>query len=176
MIDLLDAAAGRDFRIPGANLPVRLSPLTRSSRLVRFPPGWARPEVGHYLAGEEFVVLEGELLVSGVTYRAGHHAWLPAGTMRHDSRAPRGALALACFDAEPTWVPSELDEPDGPSLRTPLAGVVIPEGGLRLTPHSLLFDRPAPLDRPAELVTVGTWTWQRADLMPLGRVLARFGD
>jgi hypothetical protein len=175
LIDLLDAELpARDFLIPGSNLPVRRTRLDGMSALVRFPPGWARPGRGHYLAGEEFVLLEGELSVSGITYAAGHHGWLPAGTLRHSGAAPGGALAFTAFAGEDTWVPSDLDEPDGPSLRTPLEGVVIPEGGLRLTPHSVLLDTPVALGGPAEMITVPTWTWERSALIPEGRVLVRW--
>ncbi|KAB8194419.1 hypothetical protein FH608_014390 [Nonomuraea phyllanthi] len=175
LVDLLAAdLPGRDFLLPGTNLPVRRQRLNGSAWLVRLPPGWARAEHGHYLAGEEFVLLEGELCVSGVTYRQGQHGWLPAGALRHSSAAPGGALVFTSFDGEDTWVPSELDEPDGPTLRTPLESVVIPEGGLRLTPHSALLDTPVPLHRPAEMITVPTWTWELSTLIPEGRVLVRW--
>ena len=78
------------------------------------------------------------------------------------------------FSGPATWVRSELDEPDGPSQRTPLETVVIPSGGLPLTPHSALLDTPIPLDRPAEMITVPTWTWERSALIPEGRVLVRW--
>lgn len=94
-----------EFVMPGSTAPVRLARLSRTVSLVRFPPGWTRPERGHYLAGEEFVVLEGELRVSGVTYPAGSSGSLPAGAPRWDSASPTGALALAVFDGPPTWVP-----------------------------------------------------------------------
>ncbi|NUT11397.1 MAG: hypothetical protein HOQ38_13070, partial [Nonomuraea sp.] len=143
LIDLLDAELpGRDVLMPGATLPVRVTPLDGSTSLVRFPPAWSRPARGHYLAGEEFVVLEGELSISGVAYRAGQHAWLPAGALRHSGAAPGGALTCTFFAGQATWVPSDLDEPDGPTLRTPLETVVIPDGGLPLTPHSVLLDTP----------------------------------
>ncbi|MBF8185104.1 hypothetical protein ITP53_04995 [Nonomuraea sp. K274] len=175
LIDLLDAELpGRDFLMPGSTLPVRRARLDGSASLVRFPPGWARPERGHHLAGEEFVVLDGELNVSGVTYLPGHHGWVPAGALRHSCSAPRGALAFTSFAGTDTWVRSDLDEPDGPTLRTPLETVVIPRGGLRLTPHSALFDTPVPLDRPAEMITVASWTWERSTLIPEGRVLVRW--
>ncbi|MGW4802319.1 hypothetical protein ACWEPC_58900, partial [Nonomuraea sp. NPDC004297] len=111
LIDLLDDARlpGHAFLIPGANLPVRLAGLGGPATLVRFPPGWTRHERGHYLAGEEFVLLAGELRVSGVTYLPGQHGWLPAGTLRHSCAAPGGALAFTSFDGQPTWVRGERD-------------------------------------------------------------------
>lgn len=175
LIDLLDAGLpGRDILLPGSHLPVRMTPLDGSASLVRFPPGWTRPERGHYLAGEEFVLLAGELRVSGITYLPGQHGWLPAGALRHSGAAPAGALAFTYFAGEAAWVPSDLDEPDGPTLRTPLATVVIPEGGLPLTPHSVLLDTPVTLGHPAEVITVPTWTWERSTLIPEGRVLVRW--
>ncbi|MFI6396276.1 hypothetical protein ACIBHY_07130 [Nonomuraea sp. NPDC050547] len=173
MIDLLTAAPGPEFHIPGSTLPVRLARLHGATSVVRFPAGWERRPRGHYLAGEEFVILAGALHVSGVTYAPGHHAWLPAGTLRHDSAAPEGAVALARFAGPPTWVPSLLDEADGPTVRTPLESVVIPPGGLALSPLSWLRDSPVPLQGSAEIVTVGTWTWQLSAFMPEGRVLVR---
>ena len=176
LIDLLDAELpGHDVLLPGATLPVRVMPLDGSTSLVRFPPGWSRPGRGHYLAGEEFVLLAGELRLSGVAYLPGHHGWLPAGALRHSGAAPAGALACVFFDGQATWVPSDLDVPDGPTLRTPLETAVIPEGGLPLTPHSVLLDTPVSLGDPAEVVTVPTWTWERSALIPEGRVLVRWG-
>jgi hypothetical protein len=175
LIDLLDAGLpGRDILLPGSNLPVRMTPLDGSASLVRYPPGWIRGERGHYLAGEEFVLLEGELLVSGVTYLPGQHAWLPAGALRHSACAPSGALACTFFAGQATWVRSDLDEPDGPSLRTPLETVVIPDGGLPLTPCSVLLDTPVTLDHPAEVITIPSWTWDVSTLIPEGRVLVRW--
>ncbi|AQZ64250.1 unnamed protein product [[Actinomadura] parvosata subsp. kistnae] len=176
LIDLLDDAGlpGRAFLLPGSNVPVRLARLGCSATLVRFPPGWERAERGHYLAGEEFVLLSGELRVSGITYLPGQHGWLPAGTLRHSCAAPHGALAFTAFAGQATWVRSDRDEPDGPAQRTPLESVVIPRGGLPLTPHSALLDTPIPLDRTAEVITVPTWTWERSALIPEGRVLVRW--
>nr|WP_055502599.1 hypothetical protein [Nonomuraea pusilla] len=175
LIDLLDAGLpGRDVRVPGAGAQVRMSRLTGSAWLVRYPPGWSRAQRGHYLAGEELVVLDGELTVSGVTYLPGQHGWIPAGALRHECSAPSGALVLAAFTGDPSWVSSDADVPDGPTQRTPLETVVIPEGGLPLTPRSALLDAPVTLDQPAEVVTVPTWTWQLSTLVPEGRVLVRW--
>ncbi|MFI7612405.1 hypothetical protein ACIBP6_14390 [Nonomuraea terrae] len=176
LIDLLDDAElpGHPFLIPGSNLPVRLARLGGSAALVRFPPGWARHERGRYLAGEELVLLTGELHVSGVVLTPGQHGWLPAGTLRHSGAAPCGALAYVAFSGQAAWVPGERDEPDGATCRTPLDTVVIPGGGLPLSPCSALLDTPVPLDRPAEMITVPTWTWERSAVVPEGRVLVRW--
>lgn len=75
--------------------------------LVRFPPGWSRPVTGRYLVEEEFWVLEGELVVSGVAYGPDQCGRLPAGTPRSDSRSEAGALTVAHFAGPATWVRTE---------------------------------------------------------------------
>lgn len=105
-----------DFVMPGSTAPVRLVRVAREVTLVRFPPGWSRPERGHYLAGEQFTVLEGSLLVSGNVYKKGDWAWLPAGTTRWDCATEEGALALAVFDGPPTWVTGD-GAPEEPPKR-----------------------------------------------------------
>ncbi len=72
--------------------------------LVRFPAGWERPGTGRYVVEEELLVLEGELHMTGVVYRAGDYAHLPAGYVRSRSAAPRGALALAFFGGPADWI------------------------------------------------------------------------
>ncbi|MFI6817536.1 hypothetical protein ACIBG7_34415 [Nonomuraea sp. NPDC050328] len=93
MIGLDDGLLDREYVLPGSTVPVRLARLRLdgdggSVSLVRFPPGWTRPGRGHYLAGEEFVVFEGELRVSGVGYLPGDWGWLPAGAPRFESATP----------------------------------------------------------------------------------------
>jgi len=72
--------------------------------LVRFPAGWSRPVTGHYPVDEEFWVLEGDLVMNGVTYRPEQGAYLGAGTPRSDTRSEAGALAIARFAGPATWV------------------------------------------------------------------------
>lgn len=102
----------RPYTIPGSAPRVELARMRANGEtgsflaMVRFPAGWARPGSGHYLCGEEFVVLEGEIQVSGVTYRAGDTVWFPAGRERRDSRSDAGATALAWFSGPAEWVPA----------------------------------------------------------------------
>lgn len=106
---LEDAAGWFELVIPDATPAVRLlrlhvDPRTRASvALVAFPPGWSRPGAGHYVAGEEFVVLTGSLAVSGHEHRAGSWAWIPPCATRSDSHSQRGALALAWFSGPVLW-------------------------------------------------------------------------
>lgn len=143
---LADGLAWRPFTIPGSGPPVELVRLEvdradgSSSSMVRFPAGWSRPAAGHYVCGEEFVVLDGELTVSGVVYGPGDRGWIPAGGTRAGSRTATGVLALAWFDGIPTWVEGEGDAASGE--RTPLLTVPVPDGGLRLrADEAWLYER-----------------------------------
>ncbi|MEU8343313.1 hypothetical protein AB0C74_16585 [Spirillospora sp. NPDC048832] len=129
----------KPFTIPGSNEPVLLLRLEvdpadgSSTSLVRFPPGWSRPGLGRYACGEEFVVLDGELTVSGVVYGRGDRGWIAPGTTRRASASPEGALALAWFFGVPAWTDGEGAAPADPSGgRVPLLSVPVPEAGLPL--------------------------------------------
>ena len=83
--------------MPGGSGPVQLALLPRLPdnafrAFVRFPPGWSRPEAGHYPDPEEFVVLEGELGLNGMTWRAGDYAWIPARCLRRELVARQRAV------------------------------------------------------------------------------------
>lgn len=78
------------------------NPTTKASTsLVRFPAGWTRGVDVFYAVDEEIVVLEGELIVSGVSYAAGQYGFIPAGSLRRSSATPTGCLALAHFGGIP---------------------------------------------------------------------------
>ncbi|MBA2890359.1 hypothetical protein [Nonomuraea soli] len=174
-VRLTAVAADRPFLIPGSTTPVGLAELGGGAMLVRFPPGWSRPEKGHYLAGEEFVLLDGELHVSGRRYRPGDYAWLPARTPRAASATPDGALAVAWFDAPPRWVAGEGEPPAEGCLHVRLAEADVPPGGLALGRATRLLDHPPA--QPAQTLTVGDWRWSPRDTGPPegGRTLVRHG-
>lgn len=102
----------RAFAIPQSTPAVAMAVLNPgrqggpSLALVRFPAGWGRPGSGHYTCAEEFVVLEGELEVSGDVFGAGDRGWFPAGRGRTASRARQDTLALAWFSGPARWVPA----------------------------------------------------------------------
>jgi hypothetical protein len=76
-----------------------------ASLLVRYPSGWAAPALGCLAATEELFVLEGVLELDGRRYFQDCYGWFPAG-WRHAARAtPDGAVVLAFYDAEPTYLP-----------------------------------------------------------------------
>lgn len=98
--------------MPASNAPVQLAPLPRLQdgafrAFVRFPAGWARPAAGHYTAAEELLILEGDLGMNGMTWRAGGYAWIPANRVRSASRSESGCLAFAWFASAPRWIPGE---------------------------------------------------------------------
>lgn len=105
------------FQIPGSEGPVRMrrlhvDPATRSSvSVVSFPPGWQRDERGYYSCAEEFLVLEGELSVSGRQYSAGDYAYLPPRDVRAASTTTDGCLVVAYFSGIPEWGIGEPAEP-----------------------------------------------------------------
>lgn len=158
----------KPFTIPGSGPPVELVRLEvdpadgASTSLVRFPPGWHRPGTGHYACGEEFIVLEGGLTVSGVDYGPGDRGWIPPAVTRRDSRSEAGALALAWFSGSPAWTEGEGDAPPEPSgERTPLLTVPVPDGGLPLwsgsTGETRLYDR-----APASFASAARVLWPAA--------------
>ena len=105
----------REAPMPGAT-PVQMALLPKLDdggfrAFVRFPKGWSRPDVGHYAVPEEFVVLEGTLSLSGRTWNAGSHAWIPAFERRHDLGSSTGCLAFAWFGGTPRWIPGEPTQP-----------------------------------------------------------------
>ncbi len=78
-----------------------------STTLVRFPPGWRRPGVGHYLVDREMYILSGDLTISGVRYTEHTYCFLPAGYSRVDSFSEAGALVLAFMSGTAAWVASD---------------------------------------------------------------------
>lgn len=102
-------SAGREFVMRGSTPAVRLArlhadPRTRASvSLVSFPPGWHRPGAGHYLAGEEFVLVHGDLLIGDERFTAGDWAWLAPMTVRAGTSSATGALAVAWFSGPAVW-------------------------------------------------------------------------
>jgi hypothetical protein len=108
IVDLNGGLPWNEFQIPGGSLPVQMvtlhvEPSRARSILVRFPPGWERPDPGWYECAEEFVVLDGAFAMSGETYRAGDWAYVPAGSVRVATASRPEALVLARFDGPARW-------------------------------------------------------------------------
>lgn len=147
--------------------------------LVRFPEGWTRPPAGHYLVDEEFLVLEGELTLSAVTYTVDDYAYLPAGYLREGTATPRGALVIAFFGGRADWIRGAA--PSGPrdAIVGPLSWRAVPamsspvaarsrplraggDGATWLAEGALAAR--APRDSRVELFSLATRAW--ADAAP----------
>lgn len=166
MVNLLDVNSWLDVTIPGSDRPVDLhrlhaDPLGQASvSLVRFPPGWSRPEPGHYAAAEEFVVLEGSITVGG-HYVAGDYAYIPPRTLRADSRSDEGALVLAWFSAFPAWTLGEAEvAPPGPQVAGRPSGTMRSAAAEVPGGYAVLDAVPAPRDVDADLYCAATATWE----------------
>lgn len=158
----------RSQTIPGSSPDVALARLhvdatsKATVSVVRFPPAWSRPGTGHYGCAELFVVLEGILEVSGVSYVEGEYGYLPAGTARTDSRSRGGCLAVAWFSGPPAWSRGEAALPPaevpghGPVAELASAGA----RGRNRAPIG-------PVDVPTEILWVESGQWC---LLPAGGV------
>lgn len=94
--------------MPDANASVRLAQLPSLApdhfrALVRFPPGWQRLRPGHYSVDEDFLVLEGDLHINALQWRAQEHGFVPAHALRERTFSRRGCLACARFHGRPRW-------------------------------------------------------------------------
>ena len=73
------------------------------SALLKLPPGFRR---GAYrlAASQEWLLLEGAMRRGAVDYGLDDYAWLPAGHPGDGWSSDGGAVLLAFFDREPTWI------------------------------------------------------------------------
>jgi len=133
----LDEAAGRmrPTTIPDSTPDIALvrlhldRPVKATVSLVAFPAGWSRPGPGHFSCAEEFVVIEGDLTVSGVGYGPGDYAYLPVNMPRTASRTEYGCLSVAWFSGAPRWHSGAGGDGSATPVRAPLAGARRPGGG-----------------------------------------------
>jgi hypothetical protein len=70
---------------------------TDATTVVRYPQGWQRETAEHLTCHEEFLVLDGELVVNGRSYTRHQYGFLPAGYVRESAAAPEGATVLTMF-------------------------------------------------------------------------------
>ena len=71
--------------------------------LIRYAPGWARQADEDLDTAEEFYVLDGELEVNGLTFKADHYGHIPKYALRHSMSTRGGAVVLTFFDAQPQF-------------------------------------------------------------------------
>ena len=93
--------------VPSASGPfhvhqLHFDPPTKASAVVvRFPAGWTRT-AGMYTCAEHAVVLDGEVQLDGIRWKAGEGFVVPAFQPRHLTFSP-GALVIAWFSGRPVW-------------------------------------------------------------------------
>lgn len=172
VLDLL-AAAGRSVPMPDANSEVRSALLHRDEQtrartlVVEFPPGFCRPVAGRYQAGEEFLVLAGELDLAGRKLVAGDWAWLPPGVLRRNFSSVPGAIVYAWFSAGNEWQASDEELPC-PPMRTESLG--LGQAAPRSLRSTAAGDGPGAsavlalgteVVGPAELLDLASFEWRR---------------
>lgn len=89
---------------------------TDATVVVEYPAGWAADGAEHCTAHEEFLVIEGEIEVNGITYGMHHYAFLPAGYVRNSASSANGAKLLTMFYDAPQYIAGEPETPHDPAL------------------------------------------------------------
>lgn len=133
--------------MPGAS-PIRMARLPKLAdgafrAFVRFPPGWARSQRGHYEAWEEFIVLEGELALDEHRWQAGGYAWIAPSRLRTNLRSETGCLVFATFSSTPRWVATDPVRPAESDI-------------------AYAHWRDAPREEVGHLLRAGSWVTERA--------------
>lgn len=104
--------------MPHGSAPVELArlPLTGHDFLafVRFPAGWVRPVPVVYQAAEEFVIIDGELVIDGQRWAAQSYGCIDSGVIRHRTESPSGCLAWARFHGSPRVSRVDVTSPGTP--------------------------------------------------------------
>jgi len=172
-----DARDWREVMIGGGTPAVQLDRLhvdratNATTSLVRFPEGWSRPDTGYYPCAEEVLVIEGEITVSGATYRAGDYGYMPPFHSREDSSSS-GCLVLAWFSGPPGWNLGDATglithEPAHSKAAVAYRPARSPQGAPGDPGHALVQGRAAtvaPLGERrvpgvVELVDLASWRW-----------------
>jgi hypothetical protein len=180
IMDVL-ATSGRTVPMPDANAPIKSVLLHRDKSrartlAVQFPAGFSRPGTGRYEAGEELLVLAGQLNVAGLRLEAGDWAWLPPRLPRSSLSSQRGAIVYAWFSAGNDWQACE-DSWTGPPARMIPVGLVHPEPReLRGTSagdgpgSSAIVAAGQQAAGPAELLDLVTLGWTRIEAGELHQI------
>ena len=91
----------RDIPMPGANLPLTMVRLESAddelTLYARFPAGFERPVAGGYVVSEEFLVLDGTLVLDGFAHQRGDLVFVPAHQLRTGMHSPQECTVLAWF-------------------------------------------------------------------------------
>lgn len=130
-----------------------------SVSMVRFPAGWSRPEAGHYLPAEEFVVLDGTLHIGG-SYTAGDYVYLPPRTVREPSHTEHGAVVVAWFSGTPSWVVGAPSVPPAGAKVVSRASGVLRADAAEVAGRYEVDAAASPLRADADVLDVGAWQWE----------------
>ncbi len=108
-----------ELPLPGAQVELkRLSTDDEngaSSLLVRLPPGYALP-AGALSVDEEFLVLDGELMIGQTRFGPFAYAHWPAGFRAGPRHSPNGAVVLMFYSARPQAATVDTPSPDASRL------------------------------------------------------------
>lgn len=162
---------GREVPMPDAEASIRstllrLDPQVRArSLLVSFPAGFARRVAGHYEAGEELLLLAGELHIGALVLSPGDWAWLPPRVPRAELTSPQGATVFAWFSASNEWIRGRSDAES--SARTQFVGLqrsvgsrpLRAEGEDGVPGHSAVVAAGEIVVGPAEVIELRDPTW-----------------
>lgn len=82
-----------------------------TSLLLRYPSGY-RLSAGRLAVDEEFLVLDGELMVGELRFGPFGYAHWPAGHATGERRTPQGAVVLTFYSGQPAPASRDLPAPD----------------------------------------------------------------
>lgn len=103
-----DEPAWRSVPMPASNLPLELRRLdsTGQSFVIhgRFPAGFERNQSGGYAVPEEFIILDGDLTLEGVSFHRGDMVYVPANFRRTLMNSVHGCEVIAWFGGPAIFV------------------------------------------------------------------------
>ncbi|MFN2098468.1 cupin domain-containing protein [Altererythrobacter sp. MF3-039] len=89
---------------------------TDATVVVEYPAGWSADGPEHCTAHEEFLVIEGEIEINGISYGMHNYGFFPAGYVRNSASTSDGAKLLTMFYDAPQYQLGETEEPHDPKL------------------------------------------------------------
>ncbi len=166
VVDLASAdLAWLEHTISGSDKPARMVMLHADAEtntrtvMVEFPPGWVRDAVGHQPAGEEMVILSGELSISGQTAATGDYLLVEPRATRSATSVADGTAALVWFSGPGGgWADGADADPGGISVRT-ADSAVLREPSDRMPGSVEVYEDLAARTFPADVGVV--WTESR---------------
>ena len=166
----------------GALADVEIKVLSRDtdsgavSLLQRYPAGWSSAAPHHLAAAEDFVVVEGDIAVNGVSYTELAYAHFPAGHGRREIRSEGGAVVLSFFDTPPEVTEGEGDSVAGLIEKIDVlhegwdadySGVDSPELAAAGARKKILRSDPAAGDQTWFIGTLPLWRERKTETHPV---------